>query len=174
MTKKSANRVMRDVTKKQNEDYFQKNTVFDELNDIHGKIIEQIQAFGNIGVLANNKELCSFLNQSSNIDQKVKLLAIDLQKVINDLNTNYNLHKDETGGAKDPDTHMRALTIFQNYMQITSVIEGVIFPTAATILEEFGAAEIQMNAAKEKQVEEQMSEPTSEPIESLTVREKVE
>lgn len=162
MTKKSDARLARDKAKKQEAEFFRENKVFDELNDIHQKIVEQIQTFGVISSLAVQQDLCDQLENKDVINNKINLLAIDLKKVIQDLNDTFKTHQEKTGGSQDPDEHMNALMIFQNYLQITAVVDGVIFPTASVILEEFSKAEIKL-----KKLAGEI--PESEPKESTEV-----
>lgn len=145
MTKKSAARLTRDSEKKIKDEYFKKNTIFTDLNEIHEKIVAQIRTFGVISTLSNQPELVDKLENKEDINNKVRLLALDLSKIISDLNDNYQSHKGKTGGTDDPDEHMQALIIFNNYLQIVSVVEGVIMPTAGSIMEAFTKAEVLLN-----------------------------
>lgn len=141
MTKKSMARVMRDEKKKEVTEYFKTNTVFDDLMDIHQKITANIAQFGMISQLASNQELIDLLDDKASVNININLLAKDLNKIIKDLNDTFESHKDKRGGATDPDEYMWALTVFQNYSQITSVVDGAVIPTVATIYEEFAKAE---------------------------------
>lgn len=163
MTKKSANRLMRDEAQKDQDNYFKENKVFDELKDIHLKIGSQLQAFCTISALAKDANLCSYLNNQDDVIEKIRLMSVDLEKIIKDLNMNFEEHKDLSGGATNPDDHMKALQIFQNYLQITSVVEGVIMPTSTSILEQFSIAEQkrnQLNSDKSIEVVEENATDT--------------
>ena len=167
MTKKSTNRILRDGAKKDQDKFFKENRVFDELNEIHNKVGAQIQAFCAISALSGDPSLCSYLENHDEVIEKIRLLTIDLEKVIKDLNMNKDLHKDRSGGATNPDEHMEAITIFNNYLQITSVIEAVILPTSTSIIEKFAVAETKRNEAnKDKSIETTNSEPS---VDSETV-----
>lgn len=141
MTKKSASRVIRDNKKIEVDNYFKQNKVFDDLLDIHEKISANLAQFGMISQLAGNQELIARLDNHADTNEKIRLLAKDLTRIIADLNTTFDSHKDRSGGADNPDEYMWALTTFQNYSQIASVVEGAIIPTAATIYEAFAVAE---------------------------------
>lgn len=157
MTKKSAARLKRDSDNKEVDQYFNTNTVFDDLLEIHEQISASIAQFGYIAQLANNKELISRLENSEVTNEKIRLLAIDLKHVIKDLNTSFASHKDRSGGAQNPDEYMWALTTFQNYSQIATIIEGTVIPTVGVIYEEFAKAERKMIA--EQNENNQPTEP---------------
>lgn len=145
MTKKSATRIARDEAKAEQTNYLNHNTVFDDLNKLHGEIAHQFQSFASISVLANDEDLTNYLENREHVTNQVKLLATDLQKLIGDFNATFEQHKDLKGGAKDPDSHMQALTIYQNYAQIATVIDAVILPTVTSILDDFRTAELRRN-----------------------------
>jgi len=170
MTQKSASRRLRDQKDKTVKEYFNTNKVYDELNEIHVKIVAQIKSFGLISQLAKDTGLTDRLEDKADVNQKTTLLSVDLQKIIADINQNYTHHKGKTGGAKDADEYMGALIAFQNYQQITTVIEGAIFPTAADIFEEFSKAEKKLIADKKAQEQNTEEEVKKEekPVETAT------
>lgn len=151
MTKKSAARLMRDEQKKEVDNYFKTNSVFDDLHEVHSKITANISQFGLISQLANNQELITQLDNPIDINNKITLLSKDLTLIINDLNKTFESHKEKTGGADNPDDYMWALTTFQNYSQIASVVEGSVLPTVATIYQEFAKAEEKLIKLKENE-----------------------
>lgn len=163
MTKKSAARVLRDTKKKEVEEYFKNNAVFDDLLEIHTKVSGEIAQFGLISKLVNDKELIERLEDKADVNEKILLLSKDLEKVIKDLNKTYEGHKDRTGRASDPDEYMWALTVYQNYLQIASIVQGTIIPTAATIYEQFSVAERKLIAEK-KAAEAEKTETKEEVV----------
>lgn len=153
MTKKSQARVKRDQEKKD----LEKNTCWDDLNEINSTIKCMVAQHALISGLASNQALVANLEDPKNVASKIRILSKDLIDLNNRIIVLESEHKDKQGGAKDINDMVKTLEIGQEYAFLIELHDAVIHPTAVEICESFDAAE--KKVIQFQQAEEQVTSP---------------
>lgn len=156
MTQKSKARLERDARKKELNQFFKENTIYDDLHSIYNSLINSLGQFGMISQMAKDKELVALLDDEKEVSDLIKILASDTQKLVEAIKDLYALHKDYTGGIRESDTpspidlYTEAMGWFERYLAQSNYLDTIIMPTATTIYEEFSKAEKKLNSQQKE------------------------
>lgn len=155
MTRKSANRILRDARKKEAEQYKKENTIWADLQGTYNACAQALGQHAGVALMLNRKEVFPYLKDHQSIMENIRTLTKDLQAMNEELKQIHGQHADKQGGTTDPDEVIVGIQIFEQYHLFLQRQEAVLMPTAMHILEEFNHAEQAYNAALAAQTQTQ-------------------
>jgi hypothetical protein len=151
MTQKSSARLARDAVKKAEEyklkqaaklaNDLKDNSCFNDLNDMYHSMVLLLSKHAHLNEFAANKELIAAVADKITLVANIRMLARDLTTLNADLSAIHELHKDKTGGSRDPDEIISTINIFEQYNLFMERHNAVIMPIAYHIIEQFDTAE---------------------------------
>ena len=150
MTRKSSARINRDKHQQRIDEArkkMQTNSCWDDLNGIHASCTGLLASHSATATVLRNKELMAFVTDVPALIDASRSLARDLGTMHEELKKLGELHAGKTGGTDDPDELIYSIQIHEQYALFMERHEGVVMPTAATILDLIGEAERRQTVA---------------------------
>ena len=155
MTKKSVGRMQRDAEKKLTtekgvsaaSDIQSNNTCWDDLNSMYSSMCQLLCSHTALSEFTNNAELMSAVINKELLISNINILSNDLNSMNIELINIHDMHKNMSGGTKDPDMLMYSIGIFEHYNLFMEKHDAVILPTAYSIIAQLDEAEKLLMAA---------------------------
>lgn len=137
MTKKSQARLERDQIAKAAKD----NHCWDELHITHASIANALTiSNAELTNALSDTRLYKYLPHPKEVAASIRSHATDLNNFRSELNEIHDLHKNRSGGLKDPEDLAGALRVGELYYQFNSRYQSIVIPTITYLLEQFGEA----------------------------------
>ena len=137
MTKKSLGRQQRDAAKEK----VMESKVWDDILVTSWRCRQMLQTHVGLTTMSKCPELLDLVVDKRTLAQNITILGRDLNDLHNELNGLYNMHSDRSGNPKDIDDGVLAIDIHEKYLLWTQKHDSVVQPIANHILEQFSAAE---------------------------------
>lgn len=133
---------MRDAVKEQYGSELTQNKNWDELQARYAECRNLLLMHLGVGNILQNPEITGELSQgeAKTLINNIQILTRDLDARATELATIYGTHSDKIGGC-DENTIMLSFEIMEKYTQWLSLVEAVVQPTLAHILEITGEVE---------------------------------
>ena len=150
MTKKSVGRLERDLVdsknknaKKMRDDYFKKNTGWDDANDLYQAAALMVVGTGEtIRQGYSDKTVFDHFNQQEKVEVNTSINGMnkDLQQFTTELLVLQDLHKDRSGAVKTDDDFTKIIEIGQAYSDFTARFSAVVSPNQKFLTDKLGVA----------------------------------
>jgi hypothetical protein len=136
MTKKSQGRVMRDTVKKEFGQELVTNNNWGQLQSRYDECRNLMLMHLGIGNILENPDIRAAITpeQDKLLSNNIRILTRDLQERAEELKRIYAIHSDKNGNADENDI-MLSFEVMEKYTQWLALIETVVQPTVAHILE---------------------------------------
>lgn len=168
MTKKSVNRIKRDVARKEAEKHLETNTVWDDLKGAYEGCAKALGQHTGVALMLQRKEVFPYLKDFRATVANIQAVTRDITQLNEELKAIYAQHADKKGGSDDPDEVVHSIQIFEQYHLFLQRHDAVVMPAIYHILEDFGQAEKAFNdthVEPERTAQELASDPNhTDPI----------
>lgn len=131
---------MRDAAKKEFKEELSSNRNWDELHERHSECLGLLAMHVGIGAVLENPEIRAEIKDPGTLVNNVRLLTKDIKERHQELEMIHAIHKDKHGGCTEDDI-MLSFEVMEKYTQWLALMQSVVMPTAAHILEITSEAE---------------------------------
>jgi len=128
------------------------NACWDELNSMYSSMCQLLGSHSALSEFAKDPILTSAVVDKELMITNLNILARDLQNMSTELSEISALHRNRTGGTRDPDQLMKTISIFEMYNLFMERHDAVVMPTAYDLVGQFNEAEqLLLKAQKAKE-----------------------
>lgn len=140
MTKKSHGRLARDAVKREFQKELTENTNWDDLQARYAECRNLLLMHIGVGNVLEDPAIRAEIKDLGMLVGNIRLLTKDITERAGELEKIYAIHSDKQGGCTEEDI-MLSFEVMEKYTQWLALIEAVVMPTVAHILEITSEAE---------------------------------
>lgn len=117
------------------------NKAWDELKTLNQHIHSQIiTANEQVVDLFKVPQLHGFLQNPTNTASVIRCLAADVRNILEQVTGLLKLHEDKCGGWSTTEEYFQTIEIYEQYVSIQNLFEGVLMPSITQLTEDFAFA----------------------------------